>query len=818
MSPSDFYVCASARRRSDSTHLLLIATFVAVFCCSSGSGSNAPAKLSAATNCNVSVNGTCPLYFLVLAPYPDSTPSLTPSWKGGPAVVPAAMVAKDLINSRQDILENYTIEFVVGDSGCNISTKAINNVTGNLFYSGVNIVGIIGPGCSESSISIGHLVTDDRLSLVQIAPTATSPSLTNTMLFPNTFRPIVSALGFVNFYMELIKREGYRRVGALYEDSRKFQTDVYNSFEAALEGKNDTVVELQSYGLFEFQSIPIENFRIGNTRVIFVFSSIDFARKLLCFAFHEKMIYPNYQFIFSNRRPENFIEEISAKNNDILYNCNKSEMQQAIEGMIFADYRLAREDRDDNKTAAGISYNEFTVEYRNKLRIHLQSLGLNKSIETDHHSNYFDATWALALSLNNSMPRIKDKGLSLSNYRYRMPAITQIVRDELLKLTFEGMRGRVEFSEDTHGGEDVTIIDFNQTFNTDGSTYTSRIVGFYDPSQPCSLTVYPNASIILATFDFDYLKPHTSLGVLVMIAVLILFVILFACQIASVVWREHRTVKASSPRLNHFIFLGCYFFLVGLVAYTSNFVFRMDTTSQQGRDFIAINCGIIQWTGTTALSLVLGVLLVKTWRIYCIFIRFNSLPMKRLGDKTLLPIALIPFTIDVAVNTLWSSIDPWEASTRRGEGLTAVLICTRNREYLTILWILLTTIPKALMTIVLLYFAIVTRQVHRREYKQTKSINIFIFSLFILIGVSIPLIIIVTNSEITASSIYINYVFICILDLGTVVLCLVLLLLPPLIPLINEKLLRKRVSDSSNFYAVNSKLNNQLLIAHHLPH
>ena len=67
-------------------------------------------------------NVKIPLYFLVLAPYSDSEP-FNPSWTGGPAVVPAAMVARDLINKSEDILKDYTIHFLMNDSGCNVVSK-----------------------------------------------------------------------------------------------------------------------------------------------------------------------------------------------------------------------------------------------------------------------------------------------------------------------------------------------------------------------------------------------------------------------------------------------------------------------------------------------------------------------------------------------------------------------------------------------------------------------------------------------------------------------------------------------------------------------
>ena len=108
--------------------------------------------------------------------------------------------------------------------------------------------------------------------MIQIAPTATSPILTNTSLYPNTFRPIVSALGFVNFQLSLIKRKNYQYIGALYEIGRAFQSTVYAHFARSVVEKG---VVLTSFGLFD-DHIPLKEFR-SRIRIIFVFASTNYS-------------------------------------------------------------------------------------------------------------------------------------------------------------------------------------------------------------------------------------------------------------------------------------------------------------------------------------------------------------------------------------------------------------------------------------------------------------------------------------------------------------------------------------------------------------
>ena len=716
-----------------------------------------------------------PLYFLVMAPYPDSPP-FNPSWEGGPAVVPAAIVAKDLINQRDDILKDYRIQFIVSDSGCNMSTKAVNGLIEEVLHSERNITGIIGPGCSEATHATATLISDDRLSLIQIAPSATSPLLNNTTLYPNTFRPIVSALEFVYTYIEFIKQRRYKHVGVLYEAYRPFQTSVYTHFQKeALEEE----IQLTAVGLFD-DNFPLHEFRF-NVRVIFVFASSTVVRKLLCLAYHKDMLYSEYQFIFSNRKPKNLLRNVRLSN---CTKCDRYQMKRAVIGMIFNDFRLRRQNEIENNTHPGISYEEFNKRYTQVRDCHLRKLGLNDTVHTGHHSSYFDATWALALSLNNFLPHLKEKGLSLSNYTYQMPEITRLIKEELLNLSFEGMRGRIEFSRKTHDGANVTIIDIYQVLDTSAPDY-SIVVGEYNPSiQDNPLNFFHN-NILLeqANFDLIYVKAYYSLGSLVVIAAALLFMVLLACHIAYVIWRQYKTIKASSPRLNHLIFTGCYLAIGGAIVYTNTYVFL--EISGESRALFAVGCIALHWATTVMNPMVFGVLCVKNWRVYCIFYKYDSLLTEYLNDKILLLVALLPLILEVILNILWNVIDPWHLGDSRGSDLQAIAYCRTEHQ---LVWVIVVTIPQGILVVLALYLAVATRGVHKEEFKETKSVNCLLFCLLLLNGTCLPLSYILSQGTIHHWRIAVSYVCFCLWLLGSALLCIVFLLLPPLIPLIKDKI------------------------------
>jgi len=106
------------------------------------------------------------LYLLTLLPYPDSKPTLQPSWPEGPSILPAIELAVEHINNNTDILAQYKLDLINDNSGCNVVTKAYLSFIRNIVYETNSIVGTIGPGCSTSSLAISELTGNDEVALI----------------------------------------------------------------------------------------------------------------------------------------------------------------------------------------------------------------------------------------------------------------------------------------------------------------------------------------------------------------------------------------------------------------------------------------------------------------------------------------------------------------------------------------------------------------------------------------------------------------------------------------------------------------------------
>ncbi len=731
------------------------------------------------------------LYILAMGPYPRENPVYNPGWPGGPQVVSGVLLAAEHINCDPDILPEYLIKVIISDGGCERTTRAFANLTSNVYLHRrppvENVVGVIGGGCSESAFVVAKHVTRDALSLVQIAPSATSPIFVNKLTtYANTMRLTVNALLFVKVFTQIILEQNYKEVALLYEFQRNYMLEVSDAFENALKTKNINVT----------MSLPIIDYLVDkaledlrdNHRLIFVFAGRGLSKHVLCMAYIKGMLWPDYQFIFINRRLSNFATAVNVtdpQTDETRAYCSREQMFEAVQTATIFEPQLTRPDRN-TKTVSGYTYNEIECQYNQTLHNHIDSLWIDADdvIDTEYQNAYYDSTWALAMSLHNAQPKV-----NLSTYRYGQPNNTKFILEQFFNLSFEGAIGRVEFSRNTHDTKDVAIVNIYKQSISDLNCTESIVVAFYNSkTDGVNFLIGLNSSFVNSSVfaPKELFHPPLELGLTIMAVTIVVFLVIGVLHCINWNLGDVKNLKATSPQLNNLIFSGCYLLLLAVVVYSFISVFLLEL--RKGiTNFplvFSVFCNIQAWVTTYAFSLIFGTICMKTWRVWRIFSHFSSSPLKFAGDEVLVGFVVILITIDTFYLVVWISTNPLYMILIGGSK-HQIAIC--SSDGFTVAWVSVLVCYKLLVIFFVFYLSIKTRKISRTEFKQTKSINMLIYiQLFnFTLGIA-PYAIVTASRSFDEGSIISAYVFYCVTYIFAVVFCIFLVFLPPIYTLLRK--------------------------------
>ena len=678
------------------------------------------------------------LCLVVLGPYPDeaAAPIFQPDWDAGPALIPAVRLATDKINNRTNILNGYRLRLLEGDSGCDVKMKAVVSFVGNVFRStrstGCPVVGIIGPGCTGAATFIGSFLARDDASLLHISPSATSPLLTDSSTYPNTFRVLSSSLEYVSVYMELIKHNGWHTVAALYDADREYFLSTFEHFRDVMESTSDI-----SYSSpVSDDKIPLSDI-YAEYRVVFAFVGGSLARKILCLAYHfqPSLIYPAHQWIFHDRTEKQLVQNVSFSLGGTHYSCSKQQMMMATEGIILNVYRLKR-DNVDTGTDVDLTLDNFSESYEQYLTEHLREVRLTRDQYSkdaeDYAPVYYDATWAMALSLNRSASDlVRQENITLSDYSYGIPQVTDIIKRHLSELQFQGISGRVTFQNYS-----TTIIDIYQLRYTHSSANSSSVlIGYYNDSE---LNMSDSAEFISDSFDMVISTAHEAFTIVFSIVIVVATGCVMALQFLYVRHRNSSSIKASSPKLSHLIFSGCYLLLVlafMIVLISSKWLAVVfDHQSRHYLIVLGVVCNVGGLCNIIGLTLIVGTLCVQQWRLYHIFNRFQ-VKHYFLSDIYLVCFVVCLVAINWTVLVVWISIDPklpmiqmkdvsYSPDGSRQPVIPIFFSCVTKK---TVIYGLIPSSISMVITICFVALSILNRHIRRENFTTASGANVYVF-------------------------------------------------------------------------------------------
>ena len=713
------------------------------------------------------------LYFVSFLPYLDQRQTFQATWQDAEEIVTSGYLALDHINNRTDILKDYTIRLIESDGGCNLRTRTVVGFAeSGILSSSKQIVGVVGPSCGDSSVTVAPLTSQNEIALTTVHY-GQFPQLGDRKEYPYAFGILDSFDVYAKGVTELMKNRMWKRVAILYTDKDLEFFEKYRNTEKQINQLPDYEIAFSSV-VFETY-LPLKGIKNSFAPVIVVFAGEEITKLLLCMAYHEGMVYPTYQWVFTERRISEFANT-SFSYSGQKYTCTAAEMMNvAVNGGIgfVPDVSTTK---DSNTTVSGQSYEEYLHNYQEKAK-------MRNASTTDWANPYYDAIWALALALNASLQELQNRNFSLTEYGRGKPNITDIIADHMYKLDFEGVSGRIKFEQET-GFNNRTLIGY-QFIN--GS---EEKAGVYSSGK---LVLY-SQEFVRGEFEPRYDRVAIPVAVVLLLLIVITLPPTIMAQIINVMRPDYRTIKASSPRINHIGFVGYYLLVMSIILHTITVTFWLSDGTQ------GVLCNLVPWFMSIGLSLMLGTVFLKTWRIYNLFhiseklIRIKRGPQVYIHkDYFLAFIILLQPTVDVLICTLWVVMDPYTSLEREvfqyKQGVPVVVHQKICKSQLTPYWLFALSGHKVILMLSSLFFAILARRVRRKQFK-TKNVTILVYLLSITCGLGIPLYL---TTYFIEFDINIPYFLLCATLATLLYLCLTLLFLPPLYPLLKERLMHHGV-------------------------
>ena len=523
--------------------------------------------------------------------------------------------------------------------------------------------------------------------------------------------------------------------------------------------------------------IPLHEIKHSFVRVIISLMSREMTLRTLCLAYHEGLVFPNYQWVFKERIPGDF-HEISFMYDTKFYSCSDTEIRLSINGsinLVLSGISEPLNGIDGASDDINITYREYITQYDLQRRDYIRRFNVT-STETLWAMGIYDAVWSLAFALNRSFNELH---MDITTIKPGNAIVAETIRKHMYEVDFHGISGRIKFDNDT--GFNANNININQYNGTNVGT----IVGFYAHKLNLTLLSDVNPIFINATFAEKHVNVELYILVLVFVIIVVSLLIAVPIHVISTVYRNHKVIKASSPRLNHLIFIGYYLMLIGIS------VFILSYSNQlQHRSWI---CIMIPWILAPGTTLIIGAVCVKTWRLYRIYsvsnkgYAYDPDAQLYISDRILSIAVVIMIAVDIVVCLSWTISDCLKVNEHRevipeAYPLPVIRVYQSCQSKYLIYWMAIIVTYKGILTLCSLILGIGTR-ITINEFK-TKNVIILVYALSVVVGLGIPLYIIVTNIDTSSTT---QFVVLSVILNIVVYMSMLTLFCPTLIPLIKER-------------------------------
>ena len=629
--------------------------------------------------------------------------TLLPSSDVADSLLPAAELAVDKINAKDDLLPGYTLELITADTElCNetlITESYISFVKYVASDCPSNVVGVIGMTCATVTQAISPLAGRPDIDLLQISAGELPPTFTNVQAYPRLYRVISSSAVQNDALLALMDAFEWRRISIISDSSLIDHTGTAGDFikkvnqNSSLHLNSQKVVTPRSVGDIDYTSAM---------KIIYVSTTAEEAWELLCTAYHQGRRWPTYVWILRNLRVEE-LKIFPCKNDSV-------EVMAVLENVFFITFKL---EANHSENFCGETHEECRQDYQNLLGNTTMDVALHDSVWA---FALHDSVCAFALALNKSLDELTSQ--DLETYGLGKSNVTTIIENNLKTVNFIGALGCISFTDER---EAETTVEILQVRNGNAVE-----IGYYDPHSRNFTLKWSPEHIPNDSFQKVRRKLHEAAPIVTLTATGILlvsntvFLFLYIYQ-----WNKP-TIKATSPKVGLLILIGCYALIggamvLGLREYINNF---------------GAMCQAEFWLQALGFQLIYGTMFIRLLRVYRIFAHTFKLPGKLWFDRTLIFVVLLTVVGIALLHLLWTTVDPLQTLAIEVDFnppynvVGEVLLCDTKDPSTFFVWYGLHLGYVWITVLLVVIFSALTRKVTIKNFKDTTEVNMFVYISF----------------------------------------------------------------------------------------
>ena len=642
-----------------------------------------------------------------------------------------AELAVEAINQHEDVLSGYNLTLTTANLDCVVESQTAVDFVKTFFYSGKKFSGIVGPLCSRAADMVSSITNRESISILNFH--IFYQSLTNYKRQRYSFVSVALPNGHIQLLSRLADTNDWTKVAVLYEASIRFYSSAYS-----LLLNNKVFWRRVAFSApISAENLPLSSIIDSHIRIVFVLCTTKLKMQIMCLinrVYPKELKFPTRQFVFAEDLAHYSGDSVHVNFNNHNYRCYKKDVQEDANGYLFT--------RD--KT--------LIVQFANIVQ---------------------DGVWALALALNNSIPKLSLKlGLTLSQYSYGHREATDIIREEVIKLNFTTESGRqIAFNNQISNVN--SNVELYQRINN-----TPVCIEYYPeeekPSNTCTLEA---AEFITDTFNQKRVLINPALAVFFILCTVVALGLIVSTHVLTIVYRTFSAIRASSYRLRQLTFLGCYTLAFCMVCVTLTRGVPLSSES------IVPLCVTHVWCVSVGLTLILGSVAAKTWRLYHIFIQMKK-PGKFLSDWGLITYVLALVGINVVICGVMTRVYEFtiqHSYTMTEETEFVLLQCTSGNS---LLWYVLIFTCPTIALFTALTLAILTRSIRHESFK-TKNVIILTYTLAITLFLGIP------TFAILKKTINAEYAVVSLTYISILLLCFQFQFFPPVLLFLRKKFFHK---------------------------